>query len=488
VQTLLSVSVAGMPPIEGIPKVAGFSGVGASSVAVSSAGVSQFENAARFLAAAAFAPTGPRAKLVPCTPTGPADAACITSFVTAFGKRAFRRPLTAAESTAYAALASQVATATSDVWQGLQAATSAFLQSPHFLYLTEVGEPDPASPGRYRFNGYEMASRLAYFLTNNTPDDPLLAAAAAGSLVTVAGAQAQATRLLALPAAHDAVRAFFTGLLALDALDTLTRPPQVFPKFTPTLGAAMKQETLMTLDDLVFASDGDYRHVFDQPDTFLNAELAALYGVPAPAATGFARATLPASAGRVGLLGQAGVLAVHDHDDATSPTRRGLFVLTRLLCENLPLTPPAGLVIPAPPTGNLTARQRLGQHATNAVCAACHQQTDPVGFSLEHFDAMGVYRDTDHGLPIDDTGVIGGITYHGVAGLAAVMRDHPALRPCLVQALYDVGVGHLATTFDRDTYAGLVTELETNGARVRGLLAKLAVSDGFRSLPVPTGD
>jgi hypothetical protein len=488
VQTLLGGSATGLPPIERVSPVAGFSAIGASTAAVSAAGVGQFENAALFLAHAAFAATGPRQKLVPCTPTGPADAACIGSFVTTFGQRAFRRPLTADEVTRYTAVASQAATATGDVWQGLEAIATAFLQSPHFLYLTELGAPDPQNPARYRYTAYEMASRLSYFLSNDTPDDTMLAAAASGALLTTAGVQAQATRLLALPSAHEAVRAFFATLLALDNLDTLTRPTALFPQFTPTLGAAMKQETSLVLDDLVFTRDGDYRHLFDQPDTFVNAELAALYGVPPPAGAGFAKATLPATAHRAGLLGQAGVLAARDHADGTSPTRRGLFILTRLLCENLPLAPPANLTIPPPPTGLLTARQRLDQHVSNAVCASCHSHTDPVGLSLEHFDAMGVYRDTDHGLPIDDTGALDGKPYQGEVGLGAMLRDHPALGPCLIQALYGVSVGHLATEFDRATFESMVQQFDTSGARVRALLTAIAASDGFRYLPKPTGN
>jgi len=132
----------------------------------------------------------------------------------------------------------------------------------------------------------------------------------------------------------------------------------------------MKQETLLTFDDLVFTRDGDYRHLFDQQETFVNNELAGLYGVTAPSGAAFARATLPMTSGRVGLLGQAGVLAARDHSDGTSPTKRGLFVLTRLLCQDLPLMPPANLQIPPPPTGLITARQRRSKsNAKNAVCA-----------------------------------------------------------------------------------------------------------------------
>jgi hypothetical protein len=439
------------------------------------------------LADAAFGAAGPREKLAGCTPTGPSDSACLQTFVTSFGQRIFRRPLSPGEAKAYTALGSQVATATSDAWQGFAATLSAFLQSPNFLYLTEVGAPAPDQPARYRYTDYEMASRLAYFLTNDTPDDELLAAAKSGTLVTTAGVQAQAARLLAAPAAHEAVRGFFTGLLALENLDKLSRPIELFPKFTPTLGPAMRQETSLVLDDLVFTTDGDYRHLFDQHETFVNAELAALYGLPTPAGSGFVRTTLPASLGRVGLLGQAGVLAARDHADGTSPTKRGLFVLTRLLCQDLPLMPPANLAIPPPPSGLLTARQRLEQHATNAVCASCHSHTDPVGFSLEHFDAMGVYRETDHDLAIDDSGEIDGVSYQGEPGLGAMLRDHPALEPCLIRSLYGVAVGHSATDFDKATFQAMVDEFQANGARIRGLLAAIAASDGFRYLPTPTG-
>src|SRR5262249_21731672 len=161
--------------------------------------------------------------------------------------------------------------------------------------------------------------------TNDMPDDELFQAAESGELSTPGGVQAQASRLLALPAAHGAVRTFFSALFSLGTLQTMARAPELFPKFTPTLGAAMREEALLGLEDLVFVRDGDYRRVFDQQTTFINAELASLYGVPAPSGSGFQKITLPAGAKRVGLLGQAGVLAPRDHADGTAPTRRGLF-------------------------------------------------------------------------------------------------------------------------------------------------------------------
>ena len=195
-----------------------------------------------------------------------------------------------------------------------------------------------------------MASRLSYFLTNDMPDDKLFAAAASGALDTPAGVQAQAARLLALPGgARRGARVLLRAAGARQPRHA-ARVHRALPEVHADARRRHEAGDVAGLEDLVFGRDGDYRRLFDQPETFVNAELAALYGVPAPAGSGFARVTLPASTSRVGLLGQAGVLAARDHADGTSPTRRGLFVLTRLLCQDLPLAPPANLQIPPPPT------------------------------------------------------------------------------------------------------------------------------------------
>ncbi|NUO50434.1 MAG: DUF1592 domain-containing protein [Polyangiaceae bacterium] len=425
-----------------------------------------------------------REALVPCTPSAPSDLACFTEFVTSFGYRAFRRPLTDTEVTAYANLASSTATQLNDVWGGLEAVTTAFLQSPHFLYLVEVGEPDPDNPDRYRFTSYEMASRLSYFLTGDMPDDELFQAAESGELSTQEGVRAQASRLLSLPVARTSLRAFFSTMLSLDSLPAMVRQTELFPKFTPTLGASMREEALLGFEDLVFNADGDYRAAFDKNTTFVNAELAVLYDLPAPASGGWELVTLPPQ--RVGLLGQAGVLAPRDHNDSTDPTRRGLFVLTRLLCEDLPLAPPADLAVPPAPTGEITARQRFEQHSTNPECASCHKKTDPVGLSLEHFDAIGAYRETDRGMAIDDSGELDGKTYQGLTGLGTTMRNHPALGPCLIQSIYHVSIGHRSTEFDEPTFGEMVDSFDGSGSRILPLVAAIVASDGFRFMPQPT--
>ncbi len=480
-RTLLGVDTAGLPPIEPVSPVAGFAAIGAASAVVTPDGVGRFEAAANWLARASVANATSRSRLLSCDPSTPA---CVRTFVETFGARAFRRPLEADEVGRYTALAAAVQASTGDAWAGVESTVSAFLQSPGFLYLSEVGEPDPSAPGRVRYTAHELASRLSYFLTNDMPDATLLGAAQSGALHDPARLKAEAERLLATPAARAGLRTFFSGLFALDGLDAFSRPVQAFPQYTAGLPAALKEETLRTLDDLVLDRDADWREAFDQRVTFVNAELARFYGLPAPP-TGFARVTLPADGPRAGLLTQAGVLAVHDHNDGTSPTKRGLFVLTRLLCQSLALAPPSGLDIPPPPSGLLTQRQRLEQHATNPTCAGCHREMDSVGLSLEHFDALGAWRDADHGLALDDRGELSGEAYVGGVGLGAAVRRHRALGPCLTQSLYGSGVGHLVTEHDKGSFEAAIAAHDSGGGRLKGLLAAIITSDGFRYRPAP---
>jgi hypothetical protein len=133
----------------------------------------------------------------------------------------------------------------------------------------------------------------------------------------------------------------------------------------------------------------------------------------------------------------------------------------------------------------MTARQRLEMHAQNPTCASCHSHTDPLGLGLEHFDAIGAYRDTDNGLPIDDSGKLDQASFQGLVGLAAVLRDHPALGACLIQSLYHVALGRVSNDFDKETFRSLVDGFQTGGARIAPLIAAIASSDGFRYLPPP---
>jgi len=468
----------------------GFSSVGSARVSTSSQGVEKYNTAAIAVAAQAMS-TARRASFVGCTPSSSTDP-CIATFLQRFGRRVFRRPLIDEEVKRYADVASSVATTFGgDVWKGLELTVAGLLQSPAFLYQAGVGETDPTNGSRLRRTSFEVASRLSFFLVDSTPDDALLDAADKGELYDVAKIRTQVDRLLALPGARDTNRRFFGEHFNLDGLANMAKDKTLFPEDTPTLGDAMRTEIDMVVQDLSFDRPSDIRKLFDGHDTFVNDELAALYGLPA-GVSGFHRVTLPADGARSGLLGFGGILALNAHVTITSPTRRGKFVRERLLCQVIP-PPPANVDADLERNNmagaaNATMRQRLEVHRDNGACRSCHEMMDPVGLGLENFDAVGAYRATDHGLPIDTSGTLDAATFDGPRTLATVLRNSPETATCLVRQVYRYATGHVETSGEDIVMAAIASAVEGRGYLWSALLSEVAVSDGFRFLSPPSNE
>jgi hypothetical protein len=313
------------------------------------------------------------------------------------------------------------------------------------------------------------------------PDAELLAAAARGELTTTEGLSAQTLRLLAKPAARTAVLGFFAEYFNLGRLDNLTRDKTRFPEFTPTLVPAMREEILRNVADVLFDRSADYREILRSSSTFVNSELASLYGLPAPA-TEWVRTELPAASGRGGLLGTAGILALNSNATLTSPTHRGKFVRAYLLCQDIP-PPPPGAVTSLEPTTDTTPttlRQRLTQHRDNQGCRSCHQRMDPIGFGLEHFDAIGAWRDKDNGLPIDASANLDGRDFEGPRALGELLATHPRLALCTAQQLYRHATGHVEEVGEQPEIGDLGQGFADATFRFPALVLKLVLGDGFR--------
>ena len=428
--------------------------------------------------------TANRGTLVACTPAGTTDDTCARSFVRSFGRRAWRRPLADEEITRYAGIANNAATMLGNFYGGLEYALAGLLQSPHFIYRTEVGEPDPQDPSRRVLNGYEVATRLSYFLSATTPDDALLDAAAGGSLAMPDGLRSAAQRLVDAPAARTAAQSFFTELLRLGELNNLSQLPSIFPAaMSPTLGTSMRTETLRVLEDIAFTRDADYRTLFETPNTFVNGELAKIYGLTSPTGTSFVATTLAASGPRAGILGQAGVLAMTSHPNATSPTRRGKFIREVFLCQSVDPPPPdVDPSFPPDPTGPLTMRQRLASHAQNARCATCHGFLDPIGLGLENFDGVGAYRTQDAGQTIDASGALDGQAFTDARGLGTALKNHPGLSTCLTRGVFRYALGHLETAGEDPIIVDLNGKFTAGGYRFKSLLLETAASAAFRQV------
>jgi hypothetical protein len=372
-----------------------------------------------------------------------------------------------------------------DVNAALMHVTSALLASPNFLYRVELGQPDPAVPGRYRYSGWEMASRLSFFFWSTTPDAELLAAAEAGKLVTPEGVKAQVMRLLGSPRARAGFADTFGRELV--GLDALADTPKNDMRYTPTLKAAMTAEVTRLFESRLDAG-ADLLDLLDTTSVSVNAELAAIYGITGITGTAMVPAQLPPAIPRAGLLGTAAFLTLQSKQDATTPTARGKFVRENLLCEEVP-DPPDNLdtSLKDPPAGvKLTFREHLDMHRTNPVCASCHALMDPLGYAFETFDWLGAYRDKDNGKAIDTTGTIGGTAFANARELAVALKKMPQAQDCLLRNIFRYASGHKETPSDGAELGIWKKAFDTSNHQLVSFLAEIAAGDGFRTVsPAP---
>ncbi len=441
--------------------------------------------AAEKLARSAFR-GGDSHHLIPCNPTGPDDAGCRDAFIQGFGKRAFRRPLTSAERTRYARLFEQEAGQAQDFLAGARIVMEAMLQSPNFLARVENG----AAP---EWRRYETASRLSYFLWNSTPDDALMNSAEKGELDSPAGVERVARRMLQDVRARAAVDEFLAEWLRFDRAASMVKDRRIFPMFTPELAAAMTEETLRLGRDLVW-NNGNFMKLFSADYSFLSANLAALYNVPAPGVE-FGRVSLPPSTGRAGVLGQALFLAASSKPEETSPTARGLFVREQFLCQTVP-PPPPGVNTNLPALHKdrpLTNQERLALHTENESCRSCHALIDPIGFGLEKYDALGQRREKlkltfypEHGeraapqtveLALEAKGFIAGIPnseFTNPAELGRVLERTPQCQQCVVRQLFRYAAGRRETRTDQLVIEQAYDDFKSSGFRFQELMVALS--------------
>ncbi|MES1175595.1 MAG: DUF1592 domain-containing protein [Myxococcales bacterium] len=470
--------------VENDTYIGGFATVGAGVIVTSSTGVEQYQAAIDGALDQVFADTARRNQLVGCTPKTPLDTPCAQTFITTFGRLAWRHPLTSAQVDRYVSLATSAATSLSDSYEGLKWAASALLQSPNFLYRSERGTPVTGAPDRNQYTPYELASKLAFFVWNSTPDLALLDAAESGELGTPDGYVRQAQRVLDAPQGHEAVVNFAREFLRTDRLLGMAKDAATYPAFTNTLSAAMGTEVLRLWENTAFDRDSSALELFTTQQTFVNKELGALYGLDTStlSADTFSQVTFGATSGRSGILTAAAALATQANQKEGSPTLRGRFLREKFLCLQIP-DPPANVstTFEDPPAGVVyTKREKMVNHEKVPTCAACHTLMDPLGFSLEHFDAIGAYRATDSGKPIDTTGTIGSQPFSDAPSLGKIIATAPETAPCLVRNLYSYATGHTIADTEEVAVQNLASDFATSGNRLRALVLALVTSDSFK--------
>jgi hypothetical protein len=445
---------------------------------VADLGASQYEAAAQQLATLALSqvPT-----LLPCA-SAQLNAACITQFVTQFGRRAYRRPLTAAEQTAYATLVS-ASNGAGDFQTSARLVIEAMLQSPNFLYRVELSASNAGAGTPARLPSHELATRLAYFLWNSTPDEALLAAADANQLTAPALVN-QARRLIGDGRFKDGIASFFSQWLDVDTMATMTKDATLFPAFNPAVAAAMQREPLDFATYVLKQGDGKLSTLLTAPYSILSAPLYSVYGMKQPATDDGMPVTLPA-AQRAGILTQPGFLAAHAHPDQTSPVLLGKTIRENFLCQPLPDPPPnVNTSLPTPVPGQ-TTRQRFTQHEADPVCGACHQLMDPIGLGFGNYDAMGVFQTKEGGQTIDASGNIlnGGdatTTFNGVVDLASKLSSSQTVQQCAALQWMRFALARQEAPQDACSIATVNSAFKASGQDINALLISIVSSDAFQ--------
>ena len=389
----------------------------------------------------------------------------------------------------YSKLTSSNAALLADATEALRLTTNALLMSPYFLYRLEKGQSEPSNAKWWSYTPTEMAEKLAYFLLNSTPDAALLDAADAGRLTTADDIRTQAERLFATPRGRASVGNFASELFHVDIVFSKAKDATLFPTYTPGLQAAMAHEVPSMFEALVFDQKSSAMNLFTTTRTFVNSDLAALYGLPTTGltATSWTPVTLPDTGARAGILGTSAIATQYASQKEGSPTLRGKFIREVILCQEIPPPPPnVNTMLADPPPGvTYTKRERLALHRAMAVCASCHNRMDPLGLTLENFDAMGGYRTTDQGKAIDVTGDLDGTAYQGPRELGQLLSKSNDAAKCMVTSLYRYATGHGDQESEQPLIGDLFTHFQSSGYKLRDLILDVVASDGFRYVTPP---
>ncbi|HRI71423.1 MAG TPA: DUF1592 domain-containing protein, partial [Polyangium sp.] len=422
--------------------------------------------------------------LLPCAPVAGEERACAGKFVTTFGRRAYRRPLESDEVSRLLAVYDWGFTEVG-FSRGIELVIQAMLQSPHFLYRVEFGMPNLIEKDIIALTPHEVASRLSYMLWSSMPDAELFAAADAGRLGTAQEIETQARRMLEDPRARQAVANFNAQWLGLSHMESMKKDPATYPKYDESLRPLWREETMAFLDDVIFDGQGDVATLFTATHSVMNAQLATFYGIEGgPTTEAFVRVELD-PARTAGVLTQGSVLAVTGKPNQSSPVHRGKFVRERLLCQTIP--PPPNNVVATPPdlAPDLTTRERYSEHSENPSCAGCHIKMDPIGFGFEHYDGIGLWRDAENGLPVDDTGEILDTRnidgpFDGVVDLGRKLAESEEARQCVATQWFRYGYGRAEGADDYCTMKDLQETFAAKKFNIKELLVALTQTDSFR--------
>ncbi len=431
--------------------------------------------------------TSDPALLMAVLPPDAGDPAARTQqFVQEFGLRAYRRPLDATELAELVAVfesAPPLYEGVDPFTAGVRLTIETVLQSPHFLYRIETSAE--AAGDMIPLGQYELAGRLSYFLWNSMPDEELFEAAADAALADVDSLVDQASRMLADPRARGVVEHFHDQVFEVERFQNAAPSPAFYPDAPANLGDLATEEHRRFIEDVVFERDGGIVELLTSNETFVNDEVARLYGIEGTFGAEFTKVTLDPEQ-RGGLLTQLGFLVANSTTANPDPIHRGVFVAKRLACLNI-AAPPDG-VPPLPPGDGRSNRQTVEDHTEQpgSSCVGCHSTIiNPFGFPFENYDSVGAWRVEDNGFPVDPKTTVNldgdSMPIGSAVELAQALAASPTVHSCYLEHWVEYAFGRPVAPED-EAFTTRVGELSQAGSMpVKELLVALVTSNAFRN-------
>ncbi len=397
-------------------------------------------------------------------------AACRDAFISRVGRRAWRRPLVPGEASALSELF-ELGKADGGLRQGVELTLSALLQSPNFLYLSELGRGTAAPSSVRKLGPYEISAHLAYTLSGAPPDEELLALAEAGELDAPEVRREQAWRILGRSSTRHHFRRFALEWLEVDELDSTAKDSEAHPRYEQ-LKPHMLEETRAFVDEVMVHHGASVGALLASGFASVDPSMARYYGLDA-----FGPAVPLRGTDRVGVLQHASFLSAHSLPNRTSPVLRGDFILRRVLCRKMPRPAELGIevVMPAPKPGTST-RELFVQHTADPECRSCHQVIDPLGYALEGFDAAGKARNEDSGRPVNTHAELPlqgeRLTFDGAAQLSIWLANNPKTSDCFARQAFR----YFSAQHDPEVEAAFVQVVRELPADKRGSLIEILVA------------
>jgi hypothetical protein len=434
--------------------------------------------------------TASRREILTCRPTSSRrERDCASQILSRLARRAYRQPISKAELEPILGFY-DAARKKGGFENGIQRGLERILASPRFAFRVEH-DPESVTPGTpYRISDVELASRLSFFLWSSIPDDTLLDVASRGRLKDPAVLEQQVRRMLADPKSSALVENFAGQWLQLRNVRSVLPNSDAFPDFDDNLRQAFRRETELLFESII-REDRNVLDLLRADYTFVNERLARHYGIPGIYGSRFRRVAVTDDA-RKGLLGKGSMLAVTSHAERTSPVLRGKWVLENIV--GLPVPPPPPDVPQLKPAEEgqkpKTLREQMAEHRTNPTCATCHKVMDPVGLSLENFDAVGAWRTQEAGGPIDVSGQLAdGRPVNGVVTLRQAILDRPELFVgTMTEKLMTYALGRGVSAEDMPGVRRILHEASANDFRFSALVLGIVQSVPFQMRVKPVAE